>query len=497
MIRPGIKMQLLAFALITVLGVSYTAVRYIGLGSSMLGNRLKVYVDLADSGGIFTNADVTYRGVSVGRVGPLTLTRNGVRAELDLSGVPATKIPSNTKAIVADRSAVGEQYMELEPRVSNDAGPFLRNGSVITQPNTQTPVSTETLLSNVDSLVRSVPTKDLSTLITELNHAFSGTGPALGSFIESMNKLNRTFNSIYPQTVGLLNSSRTVLDIQAAESAQIKSLSANFASFQDSIVSDDSSIRNTLSGGLAASQQVTPLINQLSPTVPLLLANLTTMGQVVTARIPGVRQALILYPLAIAGTYTVAPGDGTIHFGLDLNMNQPPACTQGYQGTNVRYPQDTSPQPPNTSASCKAPKNSPTDVRGSRNVPAPGPTPPVPPGAATAPGQAKSVPEAAAPSGSSGSASSGSQSSGSGSGGSSGGSGGGPLAPANGSGNTGSANGSAGSGNQPIIAGYDPATGIVYGPNGKQFVISSTGGEQRVLGDSSWEWLLVGSLTPR
>jgi phospholipid/cholesterol/gamma-HCH transport system substrate-binding protein len=494
MIRPSVKLQLLVFAVITVLGVSYTAVRYVGLGSSMLGNRLKVYVNLADSGGIFSNADVTYRGQSIGRVGPLTLRPNGVRVELDLSGAQDAKIPSNTAAIVADRSAVGEQYVELEPRVSNQSGPYLRNGSVITQPNTQTPVSTEQLLSNVDALVRSVPTKDLGTVITEMNHAFYGTGPALGSLLDSMNKLNTTFNRIYPQTVGLLDSSKTVLDTQQAESAQIESLTANFASFQDSIVNDDSSIRSDMTGGLAAAQQITPLIHQLSPTLPLMLANFTTMGQVVTARIPGVRQALILYPLAIAGTFTVAPGDGTVHFGLEMNMNQPPACTKGYGGTNVRYPQDTTSQQPNTKASCKLPKNSQTDVRGSRNAPAPGPTPAVPPGAATAPGQAKSVPEGSVgSSGGNGSGSSGSSNNASGA--SSGGGSGGPLAPGGGSGSAGT--GSATNGNQPLIAGYDPTTGIVYGPNGKQFVISSTGGEQRVLGDSSWEWLLVGSLTPK
>ena len=345
-------------------------------------------------------------------------------------------------------------------------------------------MSTETLLSSVDSLVRSVPTKDLSIVITELNHAFSGTGPALGSLIDSLNKLNRTFNKIYPQTVGLLDSGRTVLDTQQAESAQIESLAANYASFSDSLVSDDASIRSTLSGGLAASQQFDPLIHQLSPTIPVLLANLTTVGQVVTARIPAVRQAMILYPLAIAGTFTVAPGDGTVHFGLDLNMNQPPACTKGYEGTNVRYPQDTSPQPPNTNASCKVAKNSATDVRGSHNVPAPGPTPSVPPGAATAPGQATPAPVS---SGQSGNAASGSS-------GSSGGGNSGPLAPSSGSGN--SASGSGANNNKYLIAGYDPTTGIVYGPNGKQFVISSTGGEQRVLGDSSWEWLLVGPLNP-
>ena len=43
-----------------------------------------VHVQLADSGGIFTGADVTYRGVSVGRVGPLTLTATGVDVQLDI-----------------------------------------------------------------------------------------------------------------------------------------------------------------------------------------------------------------------------------------------------------------------------------------------------------------------------------------------------------------------------------------------------------------------------
>jgi len=473
MIRPAVKLQLLVFAVITLLGVSYTAVRYVGLGSGLLHNRFKVYVDFADAGGIYSGADVDYRGVSVGRVGPLTLTGTGVRVELDMSAGSASRIPADAEAIVADRSAVGEQYVELEPRVSSAHGPYLAGGSVITEPNTRIPVSTQALLSSVDSLVTSVPTKDLSVVINELDRAFSGSAADLASLIDSLNRLIATANDIYPQTVGLLHGGATVLDSQRGQSADIKTFAANLASLADEIRVDDPSIRTALTGGVAAAQQSDLAIRQLSGPVPVLLANLTAAGQVVTARIPALRMALILYPIAVSGAFTVVPGDGTIHFGLEVNLNQPQPCTKGYEATKVRYPQDVAPQPPNLRAGCTLPGGSPTDARGSRNVPAPGPTPSVPPGAAVAPplpgepSPAASRPGAAAQS------------------------------PTQAGGSAGP--GGAGQGAGPAsfdIAGYDPATGIVYGPNGREFILSSTGGEQRVLGESSWEWLLIGSLAP-
>ena len=78
-IKRGVKIQLTIFAIITVLTMAYTLVNIIGIGQSVLDLRYRVYLDMADSGGIFTNAEVTYRGVTVGRVGPLQLTKDGVR----------------------------------------------------------------------------------------------------------------------------------------------------------------------------------------------------------------------------------------------------------------------------------------------------------------------------------------------------------------------------------------------------------------------------------
>ncbi len=68
----------------------------------------------ANSGGIFTNAEVTYRGVPVGRVGDLTLTQDGVSVALMIDD-SAPQIPASAKAVVANRSAIGEQYVDLQP----------------------------------------------------------------------------------------------------------------------------------------------------------------------------------------------------------------------------------------------------------------------------------------------------------------------------------------------------------------------------------------------
>jgi phospholipid/cholesterol/gamma-HCH transport system substrate-binding protein len=72
--------------------------------------------------------------------------------------------------------------------------------------------------------------------------------------------------------------------------------------------------------------------------------------------------------VVVAGSHTVIPGDGTTHFGLVLNADDPPPCTQGY-GTRRRDPADTGTRPANTDARCTAPRGGGTSVRGAQNAP--------------------------------------------------------------------------------------------------------------------------------
>ena len=125
MLRRSTKFQLILFVVITLLGISYVGAEYVGLDKYVTGDDgCVIHADFPDSGGIFTNAEVTYRGVTVGKVGPLHLIAKGVRVDLQLDNCSSPKIPASAAAAIANRSVVGEQYVNLVP--PNGRAPYVR-----------------------------------------------------------------------------------------------------------------------------------------------------------------------------------------------------------------------------------------------------------------------------------------------------------------------------------------------------------------------------------
>jgi phospholipid/cholesterol/gamma-HCH transport system substrate-binding protein len=361
--------KLLVFALVTVLGVGYVLVHYIGAGRTLLGESYTAYVDLPDSGGIFTTASVTYRGVEIGRVARIALRDDGIRVALDLDSNP--RIPSDVRAVIGNGSALGEQYVDLQPATSS--GPYLRQGSVIPADHTSLPVSTETLLVNLDTLVRSVPQADLHTLVDQLGTGFSETGPALRSLLDATSTLSAKANAEASTTVGLIESGRTVLDTQNALSNDIVDFSRHLASFSTALRGSDADIRKVLTSGIAASAQVTSLEQSVDATLPITLGNLVSLGQVTAVRIPAVRQVLIVYPYIVATSFGLFPGDGTTRFGVPVppgEDSQP--CTTGYiNPKNRRLPAALAYPPIRYYSYCKEPSTSSVGPRGSRQAPEP------------------------------------------------------------------------------------------------------------------------------
>ncbi|TYK47225.1 MCE family protein [Actinomadura decatromicini] len=485
-LKRGVIIQLIAFAVITVVGVAIVSVNYIGIGRDLLGKQYVAYVDLTDSGGVFTNAEVTYRGVPVGRVGPIELTKDGIRVKLLLER--GKRIPRDgTRATIANRSAVGEQYIDLEP--TKKTGPYLDEGDAYTIPRQRTalPISTAELLRNVDSLVGSVDARDLGVIVDELNKAFSGSADDLQSLLDDTDRLLKTAEQAYPDTKRLLDNSVTVLDTQRGQAANIRGFAANLNELTTSLRNDDPALRKTIDAVPGAVDESHKAINQLAPTLPVFLANLTTTGQIIATRKAGLRSLFILYPVTMAGAFTVTPGDGTQHLGLALNIDAPPACTKGYEKVKHRWPQDTSKKKPRLDAGCKAPHDAQTAVRGGRNFPREdlAPVPQVPPGATTGAG----FPEGGAgPQG-------GAKSQAKGTPKTSDGSGGGPAAAAP----TGQLSDDRLYLSYPAdtveFAGYDPTTGAVYGPDGKRYAMPRSAGSRQLGEDSSWKWLLLGPLS--
>ncbi|MET9472338.1 MlaD family protein [Streptomyces sp. NPDC002922] len=365
MITRTVKAQLLAFATVTAVGVSYVGARYTGLADALLDRGYTVRAEFTASGGVFPGAEVTYRGVPVGRVGELRLSGSrGVSVALEIED--GARIPANTLAVVANRSAVGEQYIDLQPRDSD--GPYLRDGSVIARGDTRVPLPITDVVLSLDRLVNSVGKEDLRITVDELGKAFAGTGPHLSRLVDSGNNLVESASASLPQTVSLIEDSRAVLKTQVDKGSAIRSFSHDLAALTTELKSSDGDLRRLIGSAAPAAQELNSLLKANETSLPVLLGNLISGGQITVARLPGVEQALVTFPVVVAGSPTVVPGDGTTHFGLVAGADEPAPCRQGY-GTQRRDPADTSERPADTGAHCTAPRGSATSVRGAQNVP--------------------------------------------------------------------------------------------------------------------------------
>lgn len=366
MLTRKIVIQLVVFAVVGVVAVVYAAMRYAGIGSSVINPGYDVRMELSSGGGIFTNAEVAYRGVTVGKVTGMSLTASGIQVDLHIDS-SAPQIPSNLQASVADRSAVGEQYVNLVP--NTDAGPFLAAGSVIPVSRTSIPLATTTLLTNLDNLAQSVPTGALQNTVNQLDTAFTGTGPDLQKLLDSVSDFTATAQAQLPQTTQLLDTSQTVLDTQNHESSAIISFSDSLNALAGQLQASDPQIRTLIQNAPSAATQLTDLLNESGPNLSSVLANLLTTSNIVETRLSGLELAFVAYPELAAATGTVVPGDGTAHLGLVLNLFDPPPCTAGYQGTDKRAGNATSQATPNTSAYCASSSSTGIDVRGAENAP--------------------------------------------------------------------------------------------------------------------------------
>ena len=112
MITRLTKIQLVIFAIVTVLGGAFVGGRYAQIDRLFIDRSFPVSAQFADSGGIFAGAQVTYRGIPVGKVGKLEFKDNGVRATLNIQN-SAPKLSADVLPDVANKSAIGEQFVDL------------------------------------------------------------------------------------------------------------------------------------------------------------------------------------------------------------------------------------------------------------------------------------------------------------------------------------------------------------------------------------------------
>ena len=350
MITSRTKKQLIAFVILTLVGVTFVGARYARLDRLFYDSAYSVTAHFDQSGGIFSGAEVTYRGVKIGQVSDMKLTDRGVDVVLSIEK-SSEKIPSDTIALVGNKSAVGEQYVELQPKTDN--GPYLKDRSEIATPETQVPVSTTEILTNLSNLVESVPQADLRTVVAESGAAFKDAGPSLGQIIDTSTSFIDTANANFETTTALIRDSRVVLQTQVDKGSAIRSFARDLSLFSGTVADNDKYLRSLIDNGSATANELRTFLEQNRVNLGSLINNLVTTGEVTVKHLKGIRQLLVIYPYVVAGGFTVtkknADGKYDAQFGLVLQQDSP-TCKKGY--VPARPAGDTSDRPMPTDVGC-------------------------------------------------------------------------------------------------------------------------------------------------
>ena len=369
-----ILIQLVIVAVIALAAGGVMGVGYMGLPAMLFGiGRYSVTVELPEAGGLYRTGNVTYRGTEVGRVESVHLTDSGVEATLSLNS--KYKIPSDLDAQVHSQSAVGEQYVTLLPR--NDASRPLREGDVIPRNRTSVPPDINSLLDAANRGLQAIPQDNLKTMIDEADIAIGGLGPEISRIVQGSTALALDARAHLDALTTVIDQSGPLMDSQSQTADSVRGWAAHLATISGELQSHNSAVAGVLDHAPSAISEARQLVERLQPTLPILLADLVSLGHVALTYQSSLEQLLVLLPqgIALMQGITVAnnnnAGHPAVYLDFNLNINLAHSCTTGFlPAQQIRPPSfEDAPNRVQADLYCRVPQDSRNDVRGGRNYP--------------------------------------------------------------------------------------------------------------------------------
>lgn len=359
MIGTKIKINLVFF-LLGSLGLSYLMANQV---LSILQERYSVYAEFGDAGGVFTNQEVTYRGITVGQVGDMEVTEDGVKIELkilkDFDQIPKEDI----EARVMFKSAVGEQFVDLLP--GSDEGPYLAEDDVIPREQTSIPVSTQALLTSLEGVLRGVPPEDLKGAIDALGVGLTGRGPDIATILESTATLAELFAERSPEVQNLLRNGTKVGGEFVDSREDFAQAVEQLVIVSESLAGSRADLERLLRGSNTSSDELVRLLNEYETGVNEFIREFAIVNDIQARHADDLNELFLFLPTALEKiSKAFEPQTGLIRFGLVTDTGNP-ACSYG---TERRRPEQRDPKLPPKNAGCgttasasdEAPSNSPT-----------------------------------------------------------------------------------------------------------------------------------------
>jgi phospholipid/cholesterol/gamma-HCH transport system substrate-binding protein len=199
--------------------------------------------------GLHSGSEVTYRGVQVGRVSSIALTRR--HAAVGMLIDPGFRVPTDATATIKPVNVFGAEEVALAFPAADDAAALAPGATV-----GHTAVSAELgdLFAAADPLLARIDAPDLSSVVSDLAQASVGEGPTIAASIDEGAKLADLLDRTLP--------------------AQLQALDS-FSAFQAALTPTATS----LDAIARASNQVLPAFNSSAASYQRLLQTLAPFAQ--------------------------------------------------------------------------------------------------------------------------------------------------------------------------------------------------------------------------
>ncbi len=179
MLTRFIKRQLILFGIMTTVALLVLGIYYLRLPTLMGIGQYQLKADLPASGGLYPTSNVTYRGITIGKVTAVEPTEKGAEATMSIDS--NFKIPLDAVANVHSVSAVGEQYLDLVSQGKSQG--FFSPGQRMTKGTVPSEIGPALDTANRGLTV--LPREKIGQLLDETADAVGGLGPALQRLVDS------------------------------------------------------------------------------------------------------------------------------------------------------------------------------------------------------------------------------------------------------------------------------------------------------------------------
>lgn len=312
--RRSLLPRMIGLLIVVIVGVYYIV--FDVLQVRVVSTPFAVTVYMPSAGGLYTGADVTYRGVTVGTVTDLDLGTKRVSVKIGID--PGEHIPNNGNVYVKELSALGEQFLELEPSSPN--GPDLHAGSVIDASRVVLPTPIGTALIDLGAMLKSLNPQAVQSVETFLTQAFVGTGPALRTIIVTGQRLFDALVAAQPETVNLVVDGKTDLHTLESTDGDLNTFSQGLASLTSQLKDSNSDLSALIKNSQAAAQQLNPFLVANDASIAATISALATDAHVSDQYNTQVSEIFDLLPVVSDDLASIV-SNGQVHGVLDFNTD--------------------------------------------------------------------------------------------------------------------------------------------------------------------------------